>query len=248
MVPSSTTDLRLNIRAAMSVKIAIIDSGVNASHFHVRHVEQGWTFRFDKGQNVVKENGCADEIGHGTAIAGVIRERLPSASLYALKIFQQTLNAPYPLLHSALDWAVKTRAGIIHLSLGTRQSEHRKSLEDLCRRAYRKKIIIVAATQSPREQIFPSTFDTVIGVYGHPECGPDDLICHPSNTSLFGAHGRPRPLPGLPQEANFSGSSFAAARVTALVAEWLSTRPQAAFADIIQLLHRKGVKSALDSY
>ena len=241
-------DRRPNTNAAMTVKIAIIDSGVNASHFHVGHVEQGWTFGLGEDSNVVQETGCVDLIGHGTAIAGVIRERVPSAPLFALKIFQKALNAPYTLLHAALDWAVTSNVRIIHLSLGTRQSEHRKPLEDLCRRAHKKKVIIVAATKSPREQIFPSTFDTVIGVYFHPGCGPDDLICHPSNISLFGAHGRPRPLPGLPQEANFSGSSFAAARVTARVAEWLSICPQAEFEDVIQLLHRKGVKSDLDSY
>ena len=232
----------------MTVKIAIIDSGINASHFHVGHIEQGWTYGFDEYGNVVQETGCADLIGHGTAIAGVIRERVPSAPLFALKIFQEALNAPFALLYAALDWAVTTNVRIIHLSLGIRQSEHRKPLEDLCRRAHKKKIIIVAATKSPYEQIFPSTFDTVIGVYRHPGCGPDDFTYHSSNTSLFGAHGRPRPLPGLPQEANFSGSSFAAARITARVAEWLNVRPQAAFNNVIQMLHREGVKSALDSY
>ncbi|HSM73518.1 MAG TPA: hypothetical protein VK852_02750, partial [Desulfobacterales bacterium] len=41
----------------------------------------------------------------------------------------------------------------------------------------------------------------------------------------FGAHGWPRPLPGLPQERNFRGHSFAAARVTAEVARLLAQNP-----------------------
>jgi len=54
--------------------------------------------------------------------------------------------------------------------------------------------------------------------YWHRACDPDDLIYHPDNAVEFGAHGYPRQLPGLPREMNFSGSSFAAARVTAMAA------------------------------
>lgn len=234
-------DQQPKTNAAMTVKIAIIDSGVNASHFHVGHIEQGLTFGFDGDRNVVQEPGCVDLIGHGTAIAGVIRERVPSASLYALKIFQKALNAPFELLYAALDWAVISNVRIIHLSLGTRQAEYRKPLEELCGRAYQKNIIIVAATKSPQEQIFPSVFDNVIGVFRQPGCDPDDIICDPVDLSLFGAHGRPRPLPGLPQASNFSGSSFAAARVTAKVAEWLNTHSEASFTDVIQMLQKSGV-------
>jgi hypothetical protein len=37
----------------------------------------------------------------------------------------------------------------------------------------------------------------------------------------FGAYGRPREIPGLAQERNFGGASFAAARVTAMAAAYL---------------------------
>jgi hypothetical protein len=51
-------------------------------------------------------------------------------------------------------------------------------------------------------------------------------VYHPGKPVEFGAWGQPRSLPGLPDEMNFKGSSFAAARVTALAARLLEKQPE----------------------
>jgi len=109
----------------------------------------------------------------------------------------------------------------------SRGQQARPALERICLEAYRKRIVIVASGRNPRDKVYPASFRTVIGVCWKRDCSPDDLVYYPGMPVEFGAYGRPRPLPGLPENRNFCGSSFAAARVTALAARLLDKNPRA---------------------
>ena len=204
------------------IKIAIIDSGVNAAHSHVGAVEDGVSFGLDSQGAVVISDDFSDDIGHGTAIAGVIREKNPTVMLYAVKIFDDKLAAPTSLLLAALQWSIDAEIKIIHLSLGTEKETDRAPLESLCRHAHDNGLIIIASARSPEDAVFPAAFDTVIGVCWDKECADDSLSHHPDDPIEFGACGLPRPLPGLAENMNFRGHSFAAARVTARAARLLA--------------------------
>jgi subtilisin family serine protease len=211
----------------MSIDIAIIDSGINPWHSHVQGVSGGISLQLDVRGEVKENKDFRDELGHGTAIAGIIRESTPRAGLYAVKIFHQTLESPAPLLLAALKWAIIKRVKIIHLSLGTEQQAYRKDLKLLCREAYEKDIVIVAAARTMNDRVFPASFDEVIGVYWNHNCIKGSLYYCSDSTVEFGAYGRPRALDGMPQELNFAGSSFAAAHVTAMAADILEQNPRA---------------------
>lgn len=204
------------------INIAVIDSGITAGHDHVGALAGGVGFRMDERGGVAASLDFIDRIGHGTAVAGVIREKNPAANLFALKIFHDTLTAPAALLLAAMDFAIRQRMDIIHLSLGTRRERCRDALEARCRTAQAQGIVVVSSAKSPADRIYPSVFDCVIGVCPDETCREDELIHHPDGPINFSAHGRPRALPGLPQEQNFQGASFAAARVTARLAQMLS--------------------------
>jgi hypothetical protein len=210
----------------MSIDIAIIDSGVNPWHSHVQGIAGGISFERAESGEVLASDDYRDETGHGTAIAGVIREAVPQARLYAVRIFRRELEAPMVVLRTALDWAVRERPKMIHLSLGTEREEYREELDRLCRQAYEQGIVIVAAARSAEDRVYPAVFDTVVGVCWDRACDEGSITFHPGKAVEFGACGRPRPLPGLPQEMNFQGSSFAAARVTALAARKLEQNPE----------------------
>lgn len=205
-----------------SIDIAIIDSGVNPWHSHVGGVEGGVAFVVDSAGRVTETTDFRDAIGHGTAIAGVIRERAPRARIYAVKIFHEDLTAPAPLLTAALEWVVARKIRLIHLSLGAEREEDREPLSRLCQQASDAGAVIIASARGPGDIIFPAAFDSVIGVYWNRDCENDSIVYHPEASIEFGACGWPRPLPGMPQEANFRGHSFAAARVTARAAELLA--------------------------
>jgi hypothetical protein len=208
------------------VDVAVIDSGVNPWHSHVGEVDGGAAFAVESGGRVVESADFRDEIGHGTAIIGIIRERAPQARVRALKVFQRELNAPVAALIAALEWALRENIGVIHLSLGTEREEDRESLERLCREAWKANAVVVASARSPDDIVFPASFETVIGVYWNRECDEDSVIYHPGAPVEFGACGWPRALPGVPRDRNFHGHSFAAAYVTARAAKLLEKNPE----------------------
>jgi len=209
----------------MSIDIAIIDSGVNPGHSHVQGVVDGVSFKHGEAGNIIETNTYPDQLGHGTAITGIIRELNPAANLYAIKIFHDNLSATVNQLLAAIRWAIRKKVSLIHLSLGLENEAYRQDLERLCRKAFETGTIVVASARGPDDHIYPGIFETVIGVYWCRECETDDIVYHPESDIEFGAHGHPRPLPGMPQERNFRGSSFAAARVTAIAARYLARNP-----------------------
>ncbi len=102
----------------MTIDIVIIDSGVNPWHSHVQGVAGGISFDLDESGEVLPSDDYRDETGHGTAIAGVIRESVPLARLHAVRIFRRELEAPMAVLQTALEWAVEKRPKMIHLQAG----------------------------------------------------------------------------------------------------------------------------------
>ncbi|UCF90243.1 MAG: S8 family serine peptidase [Desulfobacterales bacterium] len=229
----------------MGVDIAIIDSGINPWHSHVQGVEGGIAFRLDAAGRVLRGDDFRDELGHGTAIAGVIREKVPQAGLYAVKIFHRKLEAPMVLLREALEWALAKRVNIVHLSLGTEREEFKLGLARLCRQAYESHTVIVAAARTAEDRLYPATFDSVIGVYWSRDCRENSLVYDPEKPVAFGAYGRPRAIAGLPQEQNFCGSSFAAAQVTGMAAQFLEQNPGAGVLEVkgmLQMAARGGIR------
>jgi hypothetical protein len=66
-------------------------------------------------------------------------------------------------------------------------------------------------------------------------------VFHAESLVAFGAHGFPRPIPGLPQEKNFQGHSFAAAHVTAHAAALMKQYPDHPLETIIRQLQNNWV-------
>jgi hypothetical protein len=212
----------------MRIRIGIIDSGINPWHSHVGSVEGGIAFNLESETKVTASSDFRDELGHGTAIAGIIREKAPSANLYAVKIFHESLAAPLVLLKAALEWAINEQMKIIHLSLGMNivdDAGRLKELGELCQKAFNEKIIIVAAARNPDDLVVPASLETVIGVYWLRGADKDYLAYHPGKKIEFGTCGWPRSLPGYPPGFNFCGSSFAAAYITGKVAQILKENP-----------------------
>ena len=67
------------------VRIAIVDSGIDASHEDVGDVAGGVHIQIEG--EVVFLDDHTDCAGHGTACAGIIRKKAPDAALYSVRIF-----------------------------------------------------------------------------------------------------------------------------------------------------------------
>ncbi len=211
----------------MPLKIAVIDSGINPSHSHVGNVVGGHGYRINGDGQVELHPDFEDGIGHGTAIAGILNQKAPLADLYGIKIFQKELTAPASVLMAALKWTIEAKINIIHLSLGTENEDYREDLNALCRKAHDSGIVILAAARSPHDPIIPAALQTVIGVFWDRQCSKDIISHHPGKKIEFGAYGWPREIPGMPQEMNFRGNSFAVAHVTGKIAQIAEKYPRA---------------------
>ena len=206
---------RLGGATGKGVRIAVIDSGVHASHPHVQGVAGG--IGVDDAGGLLED--YVDRLGHGTAVTAVIREKAPDAEIYAVKVFDRELAATGEALCAAMDWAVRHEMHLINLSLGTTNAAHRPALARAVAAASDSNIIVVAAAPQPNARWLPGALPRVVGVeldwtLSRDECGVD--VSDEGEIRLR-ATGYPRPIPGVSPERNLKGLSFAVANASALL-------------------------------
>jgi hypothetical protein len=184
------------------LNIAIVDSGIHQGHPHVGAVAGGVS---------LVGGDWLDRLGHGTAVAGAIREKVPDAALYAVKIFDRRLSAEIDTIVRALEWCREQRMDVVNLSLGTANQAHREPFA----RVLGGDLIVVGVSG-----LLPGSMDGAIAVAADPECPRDRFRFR---DGVFCASPYPRPIPGVPAEHNLQGVSFAVANMTGLVARALAT-------------------------
>ncbi|MCS6924436.1 MAG: S8 family serine peptidase [Candidatus Binatia bacterium] len=220
---ASVADLRGATGAG--VRVALIDSGVNPQHSHVRHVSGGLGFFLTAAGQVQTTADYSDRIGHGTALAGIVRAKAPQVELYAIKIFAERLVASLAVLEAALHWALGQQMHLINLSLGTSNPDHCERMRAVVAEANRRGTLLVAASPPGRAAMLPAALPGVIGVAGDDRCGWEDHWYILDDPVPLRAHPCPRPLPSPAQARNFRGHSFASAHITALLALLLERCP-----------------------
>jgi len=229
-------DFALPDLGGKGVRVAILDSGVNALHSHVREVAGGVHIRLRENGSLEFDTDYRDLLGHGTAVAGVIRAKAPEAELFAVRVFDRELRTHSSVVAAAIRWAVDQSVHVINISLGTEREEHREVLQSACEEAAERHIILIAASEGDEREWFPASFPNVIAVAGDDRCGWNEHFYIPDTSATFRAHPSPRPLPGRPQRFNLRGHSFAAAHITARVAQMLQENPHARHAEVVEFL------------
>lgn len=226
------------------VKVALIDSGINAHHSHVGWVAGGITVRLDPEGRPVFEEGYQDRLGHGTAAAGIIRLRAPEAQLYAVKIFETRLTARIEAAIAALEWSLDQGIKVVNLSLGTGNQAHKPLLQGVCQKAADQGMIIVASGEEGRLH-YPAALPMVIGVAMDPDCPPGHFSYREGDHIEFRACGWPRQLPGIPQARNLRGPSFGSAHIAALCALIAQEDPGADVFKVRQVLKGRAFPPSL---
>lgn len=229
------------IATGRNIKVAVIDTGVDSNHPDL-------IGQIALEQNFVDESKASPDDIHGTAVAGVIAASAnnqlgivgiaPDAKLIALKacwqISPQKAEAVCNslTLALALDGAIRLKPDIINLSL---MGPKDPLVERLVEKSLDDGIIVVASTSSPTaaEKDFPASVRRVIAVRtANAEGKPS-----PSDTGIVAAPGQ-EILTTLPHVSyNFmSGSSFAAAHISGLIALLLELKPHLGPAQILSIL------------
>lgn len=230
-----------SIYTGRDVKVAIIDSGVNPAHPHVGGVAGGARISATGVEGI---NDYLDYIGHGTAVAGAIREKAPDARLYAVKVFDRALTTNIDAIIKAIDWSIDAGVDLINLSLGTTTIGHRDRLQQSVASAAEKGIAMVAAREISGVPSLPGCLKSVIGVVFDAQCERDRYKVNLTESEFvfFIASPYPREIPGVPPEKNLNGISFAVANMTGFVARARESAPRASVSEIKRMLVEEAAK------
>ncbi len=208
------------------VRVAVVDSGVNPAHPHVGGVAGGIGLTADGSS----EN-YLDYLGHGTAVAGAIREKAPDALLFAVKVFDQSLRTNAATILRALDWAIDNEMDVVNLSLGTFNQSYREQFERIVARATEHNVIIVAAHETAGQSLLPGCLPNVLAVALDWDCPRETFRVKSDQTkTIFLASGYPRSIPGVKPEQNLNGISFAVANLTGFVTRARQATPSGTLA------------------
>jgi subtilisin family serine protease len=214
------------------LKIAVIDTGVNANHPHICAPTHGVVFDPDE-----EEPSYEDVLGHGTAVTAAIQEKAPYADYYILKLFGNTLRTTGARLLRAIQWTIEHRMDVVNLSLGSPNLDHRPAMESLVARANATGVLLVAARSSGNAPVLPGMLSGVIGVDVDWNLPRDQYRTSEENgVPVFYASGFPRSLPGVPVSRNLSGISFAVANMTGFVARACEELPEHSMDQILGVL------------
>ena len=235
------------ITTGKNVRVAEIDSGVDRDHPDL----QG---RVAISRNLVDGRDVVAET-HGTAVAGIIAARAddgigivgvaPQAVLIALRAcWQSPVDGNLAVCSSftlakALQFALEQNAKVINLSLGGPRD---RLLGRLLNVAMTRDVVIVAAADpNSKDGGFPAS---VTGVLAVASDGAHDL---PAAILVAPGQDIPTTLPGQ-RWGLVSGSSFAAAEVTGLVALLLDLAPDQKPQQIRETLSSKTTASSPDRH
>lgn len=206
-----------------SVRVAVIDSGVHASHPHVGGVAGG----IGIDEHGATHTDYIDRLGHGTAVAAAIREKAPDADVFAIKVFDRELAATGKSLVGACEHALTLPAQIVNLSLGTKNADHEPALADVVKRLRAAGAIVIAAGEQSGIRWLPGSIPGVWSVTLDWSVPRETCLVDRLNRegASFRASGYPRPIPGVPPDRNVRGLSFAVANVTGIVARIIADGP-----------------------
>ena len=206
---------RVNGRAVHNVLIGIIDTGINPWHSHVRGEVRGCRIYLNGDGKICEDEVFSDPVGHGTAVAGVVRQALPEAGLFAVRVFDDGLTTYPSLVARGVLRAAAEGCDVINLSLALPPGSGAELIADACGAAREAGSILVAAGHPQRPGLLPASLPGVYGVISDDALEDDEIEMQGGGPYPCRARGLPRKLENIPSGANLWGHSLACARVTA---------------------------------
>jgi hypothetical protein len=217
------------------VKIAIVDSGVNANHPHI--VAPIQPVFLDSSE---PEQSIDDQAGHGTAVTAAIQEKAPGAEYFVIRLFGQSLRSSSERLMEAICWSIENRMNVVNLSLGTTNFAARSQFEELAAQARASGVLLVSARSANIEPTLPGALPNVIGVDADWELPREHYrIREMDGAPRFIASGYPRPLPGMHPRRNLHGVSFAVANMAGFIARACEAAGSSSYEQVVVALKRE---------
>jgi subtilisin family serine protease len=209
------------------IRVCVLDSGVEATHPLVGGLDQAMgVVAGDDGDPLVVPVDPADEAGHGTACASLIRLIAPRVSLTSVRVLTSGKHGTGSALLTGLGWAIDEGFDVINMSLSTTKQQFCGALRELADRAYFRRCVIVASAHNMPVQSYPWPFASVISVASHDGPDPMTYYYNPAPPVEFYARGvRVRVAWTGGREILSTGNSLATPHMAAISALILSKHP-----------------------
>ncbi len=212
------------------VRIAVIDSGVEEGHPKLDGLKLRDSVGFveENGRIVTRDGEGNDVYGHGTGVAGIIREIAPEAEIGSFRTINAQSRSRTALICAGIREALMRGYHILNCSFGCRGMAkfilpHKAWVDE----AWLREVFVVAACNNAddEEVEWPSHFTSVFSV-GLAKTVTNEIFYRPRKMVGYGARGEDVEVAWLGGGTQLqTGSSFAAPRVTAHIARILSVNP-----------------------
>jgi subtilisin len=174
------------------VRVAVVDSGIEAGHPLVGDVAGGAVLTLDAsaehGVRVV-EGPHDDLYGHGTACAGIIRSLAPEVDLLSVQVLGSNLKGNALTFAHGLQWCIDRGVDIVNLSLSTANENYFDRFHDLVDQAAFAGVLLVSAMNNERKTTIPSEFAGVFSVACSPDTDRERIQHNPAAPAEWGTAG-----------------------------------------------------------
>ncbi|MEW6280609.1 MAG: S8 family serine peptidase [Candidatus Eremiobacterota bacterium] len=229
-------------RAHAPVEVAVLDSGVDATHADLAgRVVAAYNVVLADGVPAVQEiasNTNNDGFGHGTAVASIICRLAPNARIVDVRVLGGSPVGAGAAMVLGLEEALKRRSRLVNISLAA-SAKFSQTLWGLCEKAYRANQIVVASRRNMplHDDGFPAEFSNCISVDREHFESPFKIEFRDDQTIEFAAHGDDvvAAAPGGGY-TTMTGTSFATPTITGIVALLLGTFPELRLFEVKSIL------------
>lgn len=240
-IPAPAHDWAYDGATGAGVRVAVIDSGVDAEHPWVGGLAGSVAVELDPdAEDGVRfvDGPHEDVVGHGTACAGIIRTLAPGAELYSVRVLGPNLKGRGLAFYHGIRWALDHGMHVVNMSLSSSSDQWFAALHEIADEAYFANVMLVCAANNRPGPTYPSEYASVFSVAAREGAGPESVAYNPSPPVEFGARGLDLEVAwtgGTTIEA--SGNSFATPHVAGLVTRILSKHPGLTAFQVKAVLH-----------
>lgn len=239
-----------NNKNASQIKVAVLDSGVRATHEVFKNIDTADRLDLANAYNYVEKNtDIEDTYGHGTMVSGIIAEGTSNnVKIVPIKTLNNEGNGTFITVLEAMA-SISNKVDVINLSLGMSEKEINETTKTYCEEFFKAfydlgiPVVCASGNKGEEDIYYPASSKYTIAVGATTINKEIASFSNYGNSLDFVAPGEALILPypttdtyyteeGSVHKVNNKGTSFAAPFVTSAIAMIKSENRQYTFEQI----------------
>ena len=226
-------------------RVVVLDSGLDGTcKLSYQMGFKGGIGFFENDNKVFTRYGEYDDVGHGTAVASLIKMLYKGVDIIPVKIIANGyVETTFTLIESLKYIYENVECDVINISAGIVSCSNISELNDWCEKLLQRGTIIVAAYDNLGAVSYPAELECVIGISGDRKLEKGITYKKIEGTNNYYGRIKERILPWLNNtKQTVSGASFLAPEFTAKIAALMDGGIRN-FDDIIEALDKESMGS-----